>query len=194
MSKWFRGPFTEPESEDEAYKRVRPEMDDNELHALAEEVASSIFDRKEGAREAAYHALAKLQQAHERRAEKAEAEIKAMRKEMWALSEIAANRSAIEKVREELGPLSLWTANGLELVKKEACTAAVAEALERALNDIKYSIRSLKPRSDLVCVPREPTREMLSALMGDPLILAASDEQIGREAWKRMLAAAEGKP
>lgn len=29
MHKWFRGPFTEPESEDDAYERRRQEMDDN---------------------------------------------------------------------------------------------------------------------------------------------------------------------
>ena len=39
-------------------------------------------------------------------------------------------------------------------------------------------------------VPKEPTREMLIALMGNPVVLAASDEVVGREAYRVMLTAA----
>ena len=44
-----------------------------------------------------------------------------------------------------------------------------------------------------VVVPREPTYEMLMVILGDPIIMAASDEQNAREWYARLLAAAEGK-
>ena len=43
-----------------------------------------------------------------------------------------------------------------------------------------------------VVVPVEATRDMLVALMGNPLLLAANDEVIGREAYRAMLAARPG--
>lgn len=42
-------------------------------------------------------------------------------------------------------------------------------------------------------VPEEPTRAMLMAIMGYPLVLATSDEVVGREVYRRMLAAVPGK-
>ena len=47
-----------------------------------------------------------------------------------------------------------------------------------------------EPAVPCVAVPREPTREMLTALMGNPVLLAASDEIVGRAAYAAMLDAA----
>lgn len=48
----------------------------------------------------------------------------------------------------------------------------------------------MNPNSQTVVLPVEPTREMLSALMGNPLVLAASYEMAGRAAYAAMLKAA----
>lgn len=44
-----------------------------------------------------------------------------------------------------------------------------------------------------VLVPREPTYHILKALAGNPILLAASDEQELRIRWDDMLSAAEEK-
>lgn len=48
-----------------------------------------------------------------------------------------------------------------------------------------------QPSQGMVEVPREPTWEMIMALCGEPVILAASHEQAAREAYAAMLRAAQ---
>jgi hypothetical protein len=59
--------------------------------------------------------------------------------EMW-LRELAAGRCVITKVTEQLGPMSLWSKDGLEAeiqraveVEREACAKLCEEYFERVM-------------------------------------------------------------
>ena len=54
------------------------------------------------------------------------AERDALEKELDAMRFLAANPHAIQKVKDELGPLSLWSQSGLEAHVKRQIDAALA--------------------------------------------------------------------
>ena len=78
------------------------------------------------------------------------------------------------KIAEKIRALKIAAPQGVDVVETTASRVAPAE-------------------SATVVVPREPTREILKVILGDPIIIAASDEQNAREWYARFLAAAQGE-
>ena len=67
----------------------------------------------------------------DRLVEQITAERDALRKELEAMREIAANRCVIPKVIDELGPLSLWSRSEFEAEVQRRIDAAIREQEEK---------------------------------------------------------------
>ena len=67
----------------------------------------------------------------DRLVEQITAERDALRKELEAMREIAANRCVIPKVIDELGPLSLWSKSEFEAEVQRRIDAAIREQEEK---------------------------------------------------------------
>lgn len=63
--------------------------------------------------------------------EKLEAELAAARKELEAMREIAGNSLALQGVRDQLGPLYLWTKSGFDAEVKRRIDAAIGREVEK---------------------------------------------------------------
>lgn len=199
MHKWFRGPFTEPESEDDAYGRWRQEMDDNTEESMSETPRTgegrALLRRHKGRGytsavgeytpselwealdyiDELERALAKLQQAHEaERSDNEEIGAEFLEKLKRVDPNYSWGQTPTEWMTDQINKY-----DELKAQAKAERTAAVAEALERAAQACEslltrhgerkggsntgdaarracaVAIRSLKPRTDLVCVPMD---------------------------------------
>ena len=111
------------------------ELNFDDIHAFHEHqitwIAADAIERLVAERKEWNATITAERERMDRLVEQITAERDALRKELEAMREIAANRCVIPKVIDELGPLSLWSKSEFEAEVQRRIDAAIREQEEK---------------------------------------------------------------